>query len=95
MQTKTIRFKKSPRTFRAATGLSVEKFNQLYKELVPLYKKSELKRLRKLKRQRKTGGGRKKELLLEDQLMMLLMYYRLYISVLSFIYFPRVSWYTL
>ncbi|MCP4972053.1 MAG: transposase [Arcobacter sp.] len=80
MQTKTKRFKKSPRTFRAVTGLSIEKFNQLYKELVPLYEKSELKRLRKLKRQRKIGGGRKKELLLEDQLMMLLMYYRLYIS---------------
>jgi len=80
MQTKTQRFKKSPRTFRAITGLSIEKFNQLYIELLPLYEKAETKRLSKSKRQRKQGGGRKKELLLEEQLLMLLMYYRLYIS---------------
>jgi len=80
MQTKTRRFQRRPRTFRAMTGLSIEKFNELYKELFPLYEKSELKRLSKSKRQRKIGGGRKKELLLEDQLIMLLMYYRLYIS---------------
>jgi len=80
MQTKTTRFQRRPRTFRAMTGLSKEKYTELYKELVPLYEKSELKRLSNSKRQRKIGGGRKKELLLEDQLMMLLMYYRLYIS---------------
>ena len=80
MQTKTTRFQRRPRTFRAMTGLSKEKYNELLLELVPLYEKSELKRLSNSKRQRKIGGGRKKELLLEDQLMMLLMYYRLYIS---------------
>lgn len=80
MKTKSLRFKQRPRTFRAMTGLSIEKFNELSKELLPLYEKAELKRLSKSKRQRKVGGGRKKELLLEDQLMMLLMYYRLYIS---------------
>jgi len=80
MQTKTQRFKKSQRTFRAITGLSIAKFNQLYIALVPLYEKAEIKRLSKTNRQRKAGGGRKKELLLEDQLIMLLMYYRLYIS---------------
>lgn len=80
MQTKTARFKKRPRTFRAITGLSVEKFNQLYRKMVPIYEKAETKRLKKTKRSRKQGGGRKKELLLEDQLIMLLMYYRLYIS---------------
>jgi hypothetical protein len=80
METKTTRFQRRPRTFRAMTGLSKEKYTELYKELVPLYEKSELKRLSNSKRQRKIGGGRKKELLLEDQLMMLLMYYRLYIS---------------
>jgi hypothetical protein len=80
MQSKTLRFKKRPRTFRSITGLSVEKYNQLYNELAPLYEKAEVKRLRKTKRQRKEGGGRKKELLLEDQLIMLLMYYRLYVS---------------
>lgn len=80
MQTKTQRFKNRPRTFRAITGLSVEKFNQLLIELYPLYTESETKRLSKSKRQRKPGGGRKKELLLEEQLIMLLMYYRLYVS---------------
>jgi len=77
MKTKTRRFKQRPKTFRAMTGLSIEKFNSLYKALVPLYEKSELQRLSNSKRQRKIGGGRKKELLLEDQLMILLMYYRL------------------
>jgi len=80
MQTKSKRFQSRPRTFRALTGLSIEKYNSLYKALVPLYEKSELQRLSNSKRQRKVGGGRKKELLLEDQLMMLLMYYRLYIT---------------
>jgi len=80
MESKTKRFKRSPRTFRAITGLTVSKFNQLYLELLPLYEKAESKRLRKANRQRKSGGGRKKELRLEDQLIMLLMYYRLYIS---------------
>jgi len=80
MQTKTERFKKRPRSFRAITGLSVEKFNELYSKLVPLYEKAEIKRLSNSNRKRKQGGGRKKELLLEDQLVMLLMYYRLYIS---------------
>ncbi len=80
MQTKTKRFKKRPRTFRAITGLSVEKFNELYSKLVPLYAKAEIKRLSNSNRKRKQGGGRKKELLLEDQSVMLLMYYRLYIS---------------
>ena len=80
MESKTERFKRSPRTFRAITGLTVSKFNQLYLELLPLYEKAESKRLRKANRQRKSGGGRKKELHLEDQLIMLLMYYRLYIS---------------
>lgn len=80
MKTKTRRFKQRPKTFRAMTGLSIEKFNSLYKALVPLYEKSELQRLSNSKRQRKIGGGRKKELLLEDQLMILLMYYRLQIT---------------
>ena len=80
MRTKSQRFQRRPRTFRAMTGLSIEKFNELSNELLPLYEKAELKRLNKTQRERKVGGGRKKELLLEDQLMMLLMYYRLYIS---------------
>jgi len=80
MKTKTSRFKQRPMTFRAITGLSIEKYTDLYKELLPHYEKSELKRLSNSNRQRKIGGGRKKELLLEDQLLMLLMYYRLYIS---------------
>jgi len=60
MKTKSTRFKQSPRAFRAITGISVEKFNELSKELLPLYEKSEIKRLSKSKRQRKIGGGRKK-----------------------------------
>ena len=80
MQTKSQRFQRRPRTFRSMTGLSIEKFNELSNELLSIYEKAELQRLKKTKRERKVGGGRKKELLLEDQLMMLLMYYRLYVS---------------
>jgi len=80
MKTKSTIFQQRPRTFRSLTGLSIEKYNELLKELLPLYEKSERTRLSNSKRQRKIGGGRKKELLLEDQLMMLLMYYRLYTS---------------
>jgi len=80
MRTKTKRFQRRPRIFRAMTGLCIEKFTELCNNLLPVYEKAELKRLNKSKRVRKSGGGRKKELLLEDQLMMLLMYYRLYIS---------------
>ena len=45
MLSKSVRFKKGPRTFRVMTGLSIEKYNELYNELVPLYEKSESKRL--------------------------------------------------
>jgi len=62
MRTKTQRFQRRPRTFRAMTGLRKEKFVELYKELQPLYEKSEQKRLSNSKRQRKIGGGRKKGL---------------------------------
>ncbi len=80
MQSKLLRFKKSPRAFRTLTGLTVSKFESLLEILRPVYETSELERLSSDNCQRKIGGGRKKELLLEDQLLMLLMYYRLYIS---------------
>jgi len=45
METKTKRFQSRPRTFRSLTGLSKEKYNYLLEELLPLYEKSEEKRM--------------------------------------------------
>jgi hypothetical protein len=69
-----------PKIFRSLTGITVEKFNKLYKDLLPIYTKSETKRFSSKKRERKLGGGRKKELELEDQLLLTLIYYRHYVS---------------
>jgi len=72
--------KKRQRLFRSLTGITIEKFNELLKQVTPLYEAAETKRLFKSKRMRKQGGGRQKELDLPNQLLMLLMYYRVYVS---------------
>lgn len=72
--------KKQPQIFRTLTGITVEKFNVLYFQLIPIYKSTEAKRFNKESRQRRVGGGRKKELPLEDQLLLVLIYYRHYLS---------------
>ncbi len=79
-KSRTSHLQRQPKVFRALTGLRVENFNKLYKELVPIYSKSEIKRLSSKKRERNLGGGRKKELELEDQLLLTLIYYRHYVS---------------
>jgi len=72
--------KKQPIIFRTLTGITVEKFNVLYYQLIPVYKSTEAKRFNKESRLRRVGGGRKKELPLEDQLLLVLIYYRHYLS---------------
>ena len=79
-KSRTSQLKRQPKVFRSLTGISVEKFDKLNKELLPIYSKSELKRLSSKKRKRNLGGGRKKELELEDQLLLTLIYYRHYVS---------------
>jgi hypothetical protein len=79
-KSRTSQLKRQPKVFRSLTGIRVENFNKLYKELLPIYTKSEIKRLSSKKRERNLGGGRKKELELEDQLLLTLIYYRHYVS---------------
>lgn len=75
---KCYQLKRRPDVFRRLTGVSVEKFYQIYHQLEPLYEVYEQKRLSRGDRQRAIGGGNKFKLELENRLLMLLMYYRLY-----------------
>lgn len=77
---KCNQLKQRPDVFRKLTGVSVEKFSNIYHQLIPLYKADEFQRLNCGNRQRAIGGGNKFKLELEDRLLMLLMYYRLYVT---------------
>lgn len=79
-KSRTVYLKRQPKVFRSLSGITVESFNKLYKDLLPVYAKSETKRFNSKKRERNLGGGRKKELELEDQLLLTLIYYRHYVS---------------
>lgn len=74
------RLQRSPKQFRALTGITPEKFDGLFTQIVPLYKEANTKRLSGRKRQRKIGAGRKFQIPLCDRLLMLLIYYRTYVS---------------
>lgn len=74
------RLLKSPKQFRALAGITPEKFEWLFKQVIVLYEEANHKRLSKRKRKRKIGGGRKFRTPLMDRLLMLLIYYRTYVS---------------
>lgn len=84
----TSKLKKRPLVFRRLTGVTVEKFDVICQQLVPLYEEYNQKRLNRTGRQRPIGSGNQYKLALEDRLLMLMMYYRLYIthSFLGFIF---------
>lgn len=75
---KSARLRRCPQIFRRLSGLSVERFDELLRQLVPLFAAAETKRLSRPSRVRVIGGGRNYDLSLEDRLLLLLMYYRLY-----------------
>lgn len=75
---KTSQLKRKPETFRNLTGISIDKYNEIYQKLKPLYEQYNKKRLSHESRKRKIGGGSQFKLDLDDRLLMLLMYYRLY-----------------
>lgn len=67
--------------FKSYTGLSVEQFDDIYKEIESKYPKHEVKRLSYGKeRQRSIGGGRHFKLFVKDRIIMVLVYCRLYIT---------------
>lgn len=72
--------KQSPKTFRTLTGITPQKFDEIYEKIIPLYEQYEIKRLSKPNRQRAISIGGKYKLDLDDRLLMLLMYYRLYVN---------------
>ena len=75
----TTRLRKNPNAFRRLTGVTPEKFDEVFRQLIPVYEVWNTKRLTRPKRKRKIGGGRPFDLGLEDRLLMLLMYYRTYV----------------
>jgi hypothetical protein len=75
------RLSKKPSLFKSFTGLSIQQFNGIYKEIKSKYEKYEIKRLSsKRRRERDIGAGRHFKLIVEDRVVMVLVYYRLYIT---------------
>jgi hypothetical protein len=75
------RLSKKPSLFKSFTGLSIQQFNGIYKEIKSTYEKYEIKRLSsKRRRERDIGAGRHFKLIVEDRVVMVLVYYRLYIT---------------
>ena len=76
-----VRLSRKPLLFKCYTGLSVEQFDDISKEIESKYPKYEIKRLSARKgRERYIGAGRHFKLLVKDRVIMVLVYYRLYIT---------------
>jgi hypothetical protein len=71
---------RKPRLFKSFTGLSVQQFDEIFKEIQARYDKYEINRLssRKERRERAVGAGRRFKLV-KDRVIMVLVYYGLYI----------------
>jgi hypothetical protein len=75
---------KKPSLFKSFTGLSIQQFDGVYKEIKSKYKKYEIKRLslKRRRRERDVGAvGRHFKLIVEDRVIMVLVYYHLCISL--------------
>lgn len=72
---------KDPHKFYRFTGIPIEAFEQLAKDIEPLWQESEQRRLSHPNRQRAIGAGGKYKLDdFRDKLLVALMYYRLYLT---------------
>jgi hypothetical protein len=69
---------KSPKTFKAITGMTRPQFDLLYADVEKKYGETETYRLSKRPRERNIGAGHRFTLSLRDRLLMLLFYYRTY-----------------
>ena len=75
------RLSRKPLLFRSFTGLSVQQFDDVYREIESKYPKHEIKRLSyKRNRELDVGAGRRFKLAVKDRVIMVLVYYRLYIT---------------
>jgi len=68
--------------FKSFTGLSVQQFDGVYKEIKSKYEKYEIKRLSSNRRERDIGGCREtlQTGCQKQRVIMVLVYYRLYTS---------------
>jgi hypothetical protein len=75
---------RKPLLFKSYTGLSVEQFDDIFKEIESRYDKYEIKRLlssrKDNRRVRAVGAGRGFKLDIRDRVIMVLVYYKLYIT---------------
>lgn len=69
---------KKRKQFLSVTGLTVQQFDSLSKEIQKNYNITEQKRLSKDKREREIGAGHKFDLSLKDRILMFMIYYRMY-----------------
>lgn len=67
-----------PTAFLKMTGLRVAEFDQLVRDVIPLFVKAEDKRLERSDRQREVGGGRRASLDARDQILLTVIWLRLY-----------------
>ena len=70
-----------PKMFQRFTGITIPKFKELSKKILPLWQESEKKRLSKKNRKRKIGGGRKYFFeTMAEKVFIVLFYYRHYLT---------------
>lgn len=76
------RLSKKPSLFKSFTGISIQQFDNIYKEIKSKYEKYEIKRLSSKRRRERDVGAidRHFKLIVEDRIIMVLVYYRLYIT---------------
>lgn len=77
-----------PSVFLAVTGLQLPEFEQLVKDMLPVYAEGEQTRLDRADRQRAIGGGRDFELDARDQILLTVVWLRQYPTqeVLGYLY---------
>jgi hypothetical protein len=65
---------RKPMLFKSFTGLSVQQFDEIFKEIELKYPKHEINRLssRKERRERAVGAGRHSKLVVKDRIIMVL-----------------------
>jgi hypothetical protein len=69
---------KYPTVFLKMTGLRLNEFDDLYKDVLPQLAQSEIERLERPDRKRGLGGGRKASLSLKDQIVLTVIWLRKY-----------------
>ena len=76
------RLSRKPLLFKSFTGLSVQQFDVIFKEIESKHEKYEIKRLssKRNRIERSIGAGRRFKLTVKDRVIMVLVYCRLYIT---------------